>query len=54
MWNPHKKKKKEERNTYISDGLDGVVVGDLNGRRFGLFIPFVFDGLAKSIPPQVA
>lgn len=40
--------------TYVSNGLDGVVVGDLNGRRFRLFIAFVFNGLAQPIPPEIA
>lgn len=49
-----KNKNKRERGcpaTYISNSLDGVVVRDLDRGGFRLFIPLIFDGLAKPIPP---
>ena len=39
--------------THISDGRGSVVVGDLNGRRLRLLVPFVFHRLAEPVPPQV-
>lgn len=43
----------EGSTTHISDARCRVVVGDLNGRRLRLLVPFVFDRLTEPVPPQV-
>jgi len=39
---------------YVFDALDGVVVGHLDGRGFGLLLSLVLDDLTQFVPPEVA
>lgn len=40
--------------TYVSDGLNSIVVSDLDGCGFRFLVPFIFDGLTESVPPEIA